>query len=62
MDDSICNFGANRNKNIVIPNFCDYEFINSVKNEELPDEHRDIFKRDVIISNGRYNYQKDNGI
>lgn len=58
MDDSIRNFGANRNKNIVIPNFCDYEFINSVKNEELPDEHRDIFKRDVIISNGRYNYQK----
>lgn len=58
MEDSINNFKAKRKKNIVIPNFCDLEYINSVKKEQLPLEHRDIFKNDVIICSGRYNFQK----
>lgn len=58
MEDSIDNFKAKRKKNIVIPNFCDLEYINSVKKEQLPLEHRDIFKNDVIICSGRYNFQK----
>lgn len=58
MDDQIQHFKSNPNKNIVIPNFCDIDYINKVKYEELPKEHIHLFEGDVIISSGRYTFQK----
>ncbi len=58
MLDQIENFHSKPKKNIVIPNFCEIEDINEKKQEALPSEDRKYFKGDVIISSGRYNYQK----
>ena len=58
MDDQVVNFKSKKEKNIVIPNFCETEYINKQKTEKLPKEHESLFKGDTIISSGRYAYQK----
>ena len=57
-DDQIKNFKSIPNKNIVIPNFCEIDLINDEKKEKLPKEHSKLFKGNVIISSGRYSFQK----
>lgn len=56
--DQLNKFHAKDSKCIVIPNFCDTSKIDKFKLEELPLEHKDLFNGKVIISSGRYNYQK----
>ncbi len=56
--DLIENFNAPENKCIVIPNFCELDSIKKNKKEPLPLEHQKIFNNKVIISSGRYSYQK----
>lgn len=58
MDDQIRNFKANAKSNIVIPNFCEIDYINKMKQQKLPKEHASLFEGDVIICSGRYTFQK----
>lgn len=58
MDDQIRNFKSNPKKNIVIPNFCQIDYINEEKKQDLPKEHASLFQGNVIISSGRYTFQK----
>lgn len=58
MYDQIHNFKSDPKKNIVIPNFCEVDMINEAKVESLPKEHEQLFEGDVIISSGRYTFQK----
>jgi len=58
MHDQFVNFEVNKKNNIVIPNFCEIDNINRLKIEKLDDDHKDIFKGNVIICPGRYTFQK----
>lgn len=58
MDDQIRNFGSIKEKNIVIPNFCETSIIQKQMCEKIPKEHVSLLNGNVIISSGRYNDQK----
>lgn len=58
MNDSIKNYHAKLENNIVIPNFCENAIIDKEKRKPLPKKHQELFKNDVIICCGRYHFQK----
>lgn len=58
MDDTINYYNSPKDRNIVIPNFCDYENIRSLWLKKISPEHEIYFSGNIVISSGRYTFQK----
>ena len=56
-NDNVKNYKC-ESKNIVIPNFCDCNYIEEAMKDDLLEKHKEIFKGKVIICPGRYSDQK----